>query len=893
LKDHMLTPLMRQYYDIKDKYPDTLLLFQVGDFYELFFEDAQRAASVLGITLTQRGTTAQGEPIPLCGVPLHVLDNYLAKLVKAGFKVAICDQLEAARPGVKTIERGVTQVLTPGTLTDSRLLDDKAASYLCVIFSSQESLALLFAELLTGQLFVTQLESQDFKALETELSRFLPDEIVVPDNKFGKITAAKLQQLGYTVTLEQSHLHAQDVTEALSSWVALHAAQNTGALSDTLRSAFAVLYTYLKRNNERALGHLKQLSFYKPEDFLLLDAATQRNLELIQNTQDGTASSTLFAVLDKAVTAMGSRTLKKWLLRPLIKQELIEQRLDAVALLVADLTTREHLKTLLKQIGDIERIVGRIALRRAQLQDYVYLLRALEVVPRITQLLGVFADHTLLFSIKSKIADFGPLYTLLTQALNDDSTKEWSIKSGFNAELDRLRTLMEQGTQAVVALERKEQETTGISSLKIKFNGAHGYGIEVTKANTHLVPAHYLRIQTLVNRERYTTQELKDLEYDLARARTDSTMVEKELFEAIKKQVELYVSPLKKLAYALSYLDGLAALAEVAYNNNYVRPTFNKERNFTIVDGRHPVIEARLHNKFIPNSTEFNDTASLWVITGPNMGGKSTYLRQVALITIMAQMGSFVPAAQAHLSLVDRIFTRIGAADNVAEGKSTFLVEMEETAAICNQATPNSLVILDEVGRGTSTFDGLAIAQAVVEYIYTHVKARCLFATHYHELTVLAQQYPGIVLYYAASTKTPDGIVLLHKIVSGVADGSFGLEVAKLAQLPEAVLIRAREIAYELIAREQQLATHSVNTGKNKTVTVLADPSLVAQKISLLESRCAELDQRKHELEVYIEQQTKSREREHLLAQEIIQLDCDHLTAKQALDILWRLKESL
>ncbi len=469
------------------------------------------------------------------------------------------------------------------------------------------------------------------------------------------------------------------------------------------------------------------------------------------------------------------------------------------------------------------------------------------------------------------------------QALNDDSTTDWSIKSGFNSELDRLRTLMQQGTQAVVALERKEQESTGINSLKIRFNGAHGYGIEITKANAHLAPAHYVRIQTLVNRERYTTQELKDLEYDLSRARTDSAQVEKELFEDIKKQVEVYLSSLKKLAYALSYLDALSGLAEIAYSNNYTRPVFNTERVFTIVAGRHPVIEARLQTKFIPNNTEFSDAASLWIITGPNMGGKSTYLRQVALISIMAQMGSFVPAAQAHISIVDRIFTRIGAADNVAEGKSTFLVEMEETAAICNQATPRSLVILDEVGRGTSTFDGLAIAQAVVEYIYTHVQARCLFATHYHELTVLAQQYPGIVLYYAASTKASEGIVLLHKIIPGVADGSFGLEVAKLAQLPELVLTRARVIAQELLVREQQLAA---STGSNITIKAPAVNQLVA-----LESRCAELEQRKRELELYREQHDTSRKQEHTVIQELSKLDCDNLTPRQALDILCRLKE--
>lgn len=871
-----LSPLMRQYYEIKEKHPDTLLLFQVGDFYELFFEDAQKASSFLGITLTQRGTTPQGHPIPLCGVPVHVLDHYLTKLVKGGFKVAVCDQLEPAKAG-KVVERGVTQVLTPGTLTDIKLLDEKSASYLCAFFPTEHKWTLLFAELLTGQLFVTSLRETSLSLLEAELSRFMPDEVILPDTKAGQSFALHLQRHGFALSLEKFNPHGDNSLDHAFSWFNQQFPQSPLVVdsSDATGFGITVLYTYLKRNNERGLMHLKQLFAYQQEDFLMLDAATQRNLELVKNSQDGSASHTLFAVLDKAVTSMGSRTIKKWILRPLIKQELIEQRLDAVETFVKDIGLRDQIRKVIQEIGDIERVVGRIALRRATLHDYLSLLRALMVVPGVAKLLDEQPHTSLLGIVRSKITDFKELRDFLITAINDDTTKEWLVKSGYNGELDRLRKLLEEGTQAIIMLERKEQEATGINSLKVKFNGAHGYGIEITKANLHAVPAHYMRTQTLVNRERFTTQELRDLEYDLMRARTEITEIEKEIFESIKQKVESFVGLLKRVSQALSYIDALAALAYVSYSQGYSRPTFNDHNELMIVEGRHPVVELRLQSKFVPNSVSLSQKESLWLITGPNMGGKSTFLRQVALITLMAHVGIFVPAKKADISLVDRIFTRIGAADNVAEGKSTFLVEMEETALICNHATHQSLVILDEVGRGTSTFDGLAIAQAVVEYIYTHIKARCLFATHYHELTALSEKFPGIASYYAASTRTPSGIVLLHKILPGIADGSFGLEVAKVAQLPSLLLQRAHEILGTLTQEG-----HSFYHGASEPLD-----------IQVLAAKCSKLEQRKQELEAYISQREQESGPERMLAAEIAQLDCEHLTAKQALDVLWRLKE--
>ena len=821
------TPLMRQYFDIKQRYPEALLMFQVGDFYELFFDDAKKASAFLGITLTQRGLHSK-EPVPLCGVPVHTLDHYLIKLVRGGFRVAICDQLSLPTPG-KVVDRGVTRVLTPGTLTDIKLLHDKSASYLATIFPTQDSYGLVFAELLTGQIFATIIPRADEKIFEAELSRFLPDEIIIPVTKLGTVLDARLKQAGYITTLEQ--FQSSSINQSFDAWLQQlqDHTEKFVEYSAVMRDALHLLFLYLKKNQERALAHLKQLYVYHPEDFLMLDAATQRNLELIKNTYDGSSTHTLFAILDGAVTPMGSRTIKKWIMRPLINQEVIEARLDVITFFVTNSMVREAITQYLQTMGDLERVIGRIALGRAQIVDYNTLMRALGAIPELSELLSRYQNYVLLNSITNQFGNFGELYNLLIISINDDLNKEWKIKPGFNAELDRLRVLVEQGAQAIFELEQREQQKTGISSLKIRYNQVHGYGIEVTKANISAVPNHYIRLQTLVNRERYTMQELKDLEYDINRAQTNIGEVEKEIFDGIRRVVESQVNSLKKLSQALAHLDALIGLAIVSYTNNYTRPQFNHQGDIIITEGRHPVVAAQIQHSFIGNDTMLTTQESMWIITGPNMGGKSTYLRQVALIQLMAQIGCCVPARQANLALIDRIFTRIGASDNVALGKSTFLVEMEETALICNQATSKSLVILDEVGRGTSTYDGLAIAQAVVEYIYTTVKARCLFATHYHELTALSETYPEIVAYHAASRQTDNGIILLHKIVRGIADGSFGIEVAKDAHLPVEVIKRAQEIIAQLNQQDARV--------------VFNDSSHLVQENKILHARIATLTQ--------------------------------------------------
>lgn len=781
------TPLMRQYLEIKQRFPEALVLFQVGDFYEFFYDDAKKAAAFLGITLTKRGYS-DGEPIPLCGVPVHMVEQYLLRLVRGGFRAVLVNQTSLPQPG-KMVDRAVAQVFTPSTLTDSVLLDEKTTAYCAVLIPGTGQYALLCTEILTGALFATIIS--DEVTLFSELARFAPAEIVLPAHVTSTALDTRLRAAGYVTTLfAVPELVHDEVQHWMSKFPAEQAAWITSL--ELMRRATTLLFSFLSKNSPTARDLIMGCSVYSVDDVLMLDAATQRNLELVKNAHDGLVKNSLFEVLDRAITPMGSRRIYQWIARPLMRQETIEQRLDAIQQLVSSLMLREEIMAQLTLIGDLERCVGRIALRRGVHRDYCGLLRAIEVVPRITQIL----ECTKI--LPQSLPDFHELAQYLRVFLNTDSTKEWIIAAGCNPELDRLRELVDHGSQKILAFELREQERTGISSLKVRFNAVQGYAIEITKANLDRVPIDYIRLQSLSNREKFTTQELKDLEYDLQRAHRESTTLEQELFAHVIAEVAIHLPHLRLLAERLAILDAYVGLATVAYEHGYVRPQFTQTRDIVIRDGKHPVVMRRLGHAFIPNDCFLTAQESLWIITGPNMGGKSTFLRQTALIIIMAQMGSFVPVREAYLPIVDRIFTRIGAADNVAEGKSTFFVEMEETALICNQATEKSLVILDEVGRGTSTYDGLAIAQAVLEYVYATVKARCLFATHYHELTALCERHPGIVAYHAASKRSDDTILLLHKIIRGTAHGSFGIDVARAAHLPDQIVERAQEILRDL-----------------------------------------------------------------------------------------------
>lgn len=859
-----LTPLMRQYYDIKQQYAEALLFFQVGDFYELFFDDAIKASSFLAIALTKRGTY-KGEPIPLCGVPVHTCDHYVAKLVSGGFKVALCSQLEEARPGA-IVKRGVTQVLTPGTLTDVKLLDAKSASYLFSFFPMPHACGCVFAELLSAHLYATEVPADAEKVLESELVRFVPDEIIIPQEAAGYSSFFKNR--GYVASVVDQQIRQAAPEQLLEKWFLKQFSRETidhVHAHDALRNALYYFYLYIRRNQEAALEEFRNIQFYEPEQFLVFDAPTARTLELVSNNNDKSSLHSLWWAVDGAVTPMGSRCIKKWLLSPLVDKEALEQRYDVVSSFVSSVALMHDLEQRLQKMHDFERLIGKIALNKASVHDYLLLIDALEALPLIRAQLEPYAQVYLVRLFIEHLNEFASLHAFLRSSINDDEKKEWFIKKGFDQVLDQMRDLVEHAQEKVLELEQKEQERSGISTLKIRYNQVAGYYIEVTKSHAEKVPSDYQRLQTLAGKERFTVAALQDLERNLMRAHTDVVVREKELCAQVHAQFMQQVPLLRRAANALARLDALLGFARIAYFHRYVRPSLVLSRDVEIKGGRHPVVERTADHAFIPNDLVLNDQQSLLMITGPNMGGKSTFLRQAALMSIMAQAGSFVPAQSAQLPLFDRIFTRIGSGDNLAAGKSTFLVEMEETAAICRYATPQSLVILDEVGRGTSTFDGLAIAHAVVEYIVKQVRARCLFATHYHELTRLEHELPGVVSYFAASTRTAQGVTFLYAMTRGVADGSYGVEVAKLAQLPASVIERAQVLLHDLTIAGEQV--HQVMRIKPASLDNQPSSEAVQQQLAMV----------KEELAFY---------------RRVLEgIDLNELSPRQALELVWKLAE--
>lgn len=861
------TPLMQQYFDIKAHYQETLLFFQVGDFYELFFDDAKQAAAHLAITLTKRGKN-KGEDIPLCGIPVHALNHYLTKLIKGGFRVALCEQLSKPQPGT-VVERRVTRVFTPATLTDSAMLDEKNASYLLSFIPGQTTYGLLFGELLTAQLFATTIPADSPRMIETELIRFFPDEIVLPDTKHAFSFISYFKKLGYNTSIINSPTTDIAGPDLANDWAQKQFCTRTTQLLEQhsiVKQNLNVLHSYLQKHNQTALTQFKSINFYESDDYVILDPATQKNLELVKNAQDGGRKNTLFAVLDHAKTPMGSRTIQKWILRPLVQKSAIVQRHEVVTTLCSDIGTMQQLAELLGGIADLERIIGRIALGRAQLYDYRALKDSLTILPNITSILARHNQVTLIKALQEKISDFSSLHALLSCSINDDIASEHIIKHGFDHDLDRLRNLLSNGRHEILKLEQAEIARTGITSLKISYNNISGYYIEIT--NTHLdkIPSDYQHQQTLANRKRFVTKQLQDLERDLYKAHHELNTVETLVFERVKTEVETYLPQLRHLTQSLACLDALFGFATAAYEYRYCPPTFNNQRNIIINQGRHPIVEQTLDtSRFTPNDTTLTDANSTWLITGPNMGGKSTYLRQNALICIMAQCGSFVPAQSADLPIIDRIFTRIGSGDNLAEGKSTFLVEMEEAATICTHATANSLVILDEVGRGTSTYDGMALAQAIIEHIHQTIKARCLFATHYHELTHMTTMFSGIANCHTACKKVNHVLIFTHKIMPGPAAGSFGLDVAKLANIPLAIIQRASKLLSEF----QKMNISSEHQGSLFSPT---HPTLIIYEQQI--------------------EQLKSQLKQHQqILGDLQKLDCVNLTPKQAFDYLWSLVE--
>jgi len=834
------TPLMQQYHAIKTRYPHALLLFRLGDFYELFYEDAMIAARELQITLTSRNRE-KGQPIPMCGVPYHAADGYIAKLIRAGFKVAICDQMEQPGPGKKIVRREVVRVITPGTATDISVLDARENNFLAAVAKHPDgsSIGLAFVDLSTGEFQATEFFGQRAEdLLRDELLLLRPRETLLPrpQQLFDTAKPSLLEGAGGVESRLEDWIFQRDYAERILR-EQFGVAELTGFGLDDHRQALAAcgaIVHYLRENSARgdeassveALRHLDRVRYYEQHESLVLDSITVRNLELLTPifSEDTTRSgpTTLIAALDATVTGMGARLLRSWVLRPLIDSEIIEARLGAVSHLLQQTVVRGEIRKELRGILDLERLTSRITLGLAGPRELVALRKSLAQLPVLKNFLTPppAGGSDLLRRLHTEIDELTDVRDRLDRAIADEppavATEPGMIRNGYHGELDELRELSQHSKQIIAAMEERERKRTNIASLKIRFNQIFGYYIEISKPNLHLAPADYERKQTLVNAERFTSPELKEYERKILAADERILEIEKQLFVDIRSGVAAKAARLRRTAAAVAQLDVLASFAKLAADRGYTRPQFNSSGELLIVGGRHPVIEELLRQRgerFVPNDLCFEPgRQQLLLITGPNMGGKSTYLRQAALIALMAQMGSFVPARQAKLPITDRIFTRIGASDNLARGRSTFLVEMSEVAAILTHATPASLVLLDEVGRGTATFDGLSIAWAVVEFLQKNIRARTLFATHYHELTELADILPGVKNIHVSVKETPNEIIFLRRVEPGSADKSYGIEVARLAGLPRSVIERAREVLKKHEQSEHQL-TETLSPG--------------------------------------------------------------------------------
>ena len=798
------TPLMRQYSAIKERHPNALLLFRLGDFYELFFEDAVLASKELQITLTSRNKE-KGVAIPMCGVPYHAAEGYIAKLVRRGFRVAICDQMEDPRLATKLVKREVTRVVTPGTAIDSQILEPRENNYLAARAERDGSVGLAFVDLSTGDFRATVFSgSEAATRLQEELERMRPSELLVASRPTSPAEARPVPLASLTQTPLEDWVFAEEYGARLLRdhfRVATLAGYGLEGHALAVAAAGAALH-YVRETQRGSLSHLDAIRFYQQQDSLVLDPATMRNLELVEPAFGESRAATLLGILDECVTSLGARKLKAWMLRPSLDRAEIEARLDVVEELQKSTIEREELRRAMGSVQDLERLLSKVTLETAHARDLLALKHSLEVLPDLRAYLNHF-QAARLKKLRENLDELADVRELLEKAIHPEPPVLLSegglIRPGYNAELDELRDLSQNSKQLLAQIEARERERTGIASLKVRFNSIFGYYIEVSKPNLHLAPADYERKQTLVNAERFTTPELKELEAKILDAEERSHTLERDLFLATRRQVANEARRIRQTAAVLAELDVLACFAHLAAERHYQRPEFSQDGELVIQRGRHPVIEQLNEEgqsgKFIPNDLYMNGgTDLILIITGPNMGGKSTYLRQAALIALVAQMGSFVPATRAQLPIFDRIFTRIGASDNLARGRSTFMMEMTEAAAILNTATPRSLVLLDEVGRGTATFDGLAIAWAVVEHLQTHTRAKTLFATHYHELTELADLLPGVRNYHVSVRESGTNIVFLRKVEPGSADKSYGIEVARLAGLPGKVIARAREI---------------------------------------------------------------------------------------------------
>ncbi|MDD1750550.1 MAG: DNA mismatch repair protein MutS [Methanothrix sp.] len=872
-----LSPLMEQYYREKKLYPDALLLFRVGDFYETFAEDAVIVARDLNITLTSRQKDDEGNKIPLAGVPYHALDVYLARLIRAGHKVAICDQVEDPKLAKGLVKREITRVVTPGTIIEPAMLDEASNNFLASVVEEGGRMGLAFVDVSTGEFLTTEIAAE---RLASEMAKFRPAECIA---SFALSWDGARQQI-----LDEASFSSESTSAALES----RFGQGWGerlCLADRPLAARAcgAILTYLHAAHFDALGHLHDIRFYSGSEFMVLDEVTLRNLEVLRNIRDRSRRGTLLEFLGRTKTPMGARALARWIQMPLLSLKAIARRHSAIEELNNNSVLRESLAEELKGAFDLERLMSRVSCGSASPKELVVLKSTLARLPRLQEILGNAASPCLV-ELHGRLGPCEDIVSLLEKSIIEDPPTHLRdggvIKDGFDAEIDQLHTLLRDGRSWITRLEGSEREKTGIKSLKISYNNVFGYYLEVSRANLHLVPQDYIRKQTLANAERFITPELKEMESKVLSAQERSISLEQEIFAGVRDKVAASAHTIQDRAGALAELDVLLALAIVAVESGLVRPQFNGEGKLFLRAGKHPVLDRAMRGGFVPNDVLLdNDHNRLIILTGPNMAGKSTFMRQIALCIIMAQAGSFVPAAYASLSLVDRIFTRVGAYDDLSAGQSTFMVEMTELATILGAAGKDSLVLLDEVGRGTSTFDGLSLAWAISEYLHSSIKCKCVFATHYHQLTQLEGILPGVKNYSIAVKEEKGTITFLRTVVPGATDKSYGVHVARLAGVPEAVTKRADQILKE-IEKEAVIEPFSGNkkSGKSSRYTQLIFFDGPPEEGKNAEKEVGN-----------VAGKILRPQKEDPILQEIRAMDIDSLTPRQALSCLAEYQERL
>lgn len=822
-----LTPMMQQYMEIKEQHKDKIIFFRLGDFYEMFFDDALTASRELEITLTGRDCGME-ERAPMCGIPYHAAENYISKLISKNYKVAICEQVEDPAVAKGIVRREVIRIVTPGTITESTMLDEKSNNYLMAVYSSDKTTAIAYIDLSTGEFYCTQADLAEQQNMLSEINRLGPSEAICNNRQSEEMLPKE------AALMDADYFDLSECDRRLKRQFGITSLEGLGIDSEELVRSTGAVLLYLDEIQKVALNNINNIKHYSISSYMMLDINTRRNLELVETMRGKNRKGALISVLDKTSTSMGGRRLKAWIEKPLLNPKEINDRLDGVQELYNEFLLREELKEYLKGIYDLERLGSRIALGSANARDLIAFKNSVINLPHIKNLINNCTSE-ILSNMYEGLDPLQDIYELIEKSIIEDAPialKEGNlIKKGINPDLDKLKEGALNGKQWIAELEQKEREKSGIKSLKIGYNKVFGYFIDITKSNLSLVPDYFIRKQTLANSERYITPELKELEDMVLGAEEKLIELEYQIFIDIRSQIAQHIKRIQETASQLSTLDCLCSLAEVAQKNGYNRPEVNSGDKIFIKDGRHPVVEAQSNAvKFVPNDTDLDtDDNRMLIITGPNMAGKSTYMRQVALITLMAQIGSFVPASKSIIGAVDRIFTRVGASDDLASGQSTFMVEMSELANIINNATNRSLIILDEIGRGTSTFDGLSIAWSVVEHISNseNIGAKTLFATHYHELTELEGKIEGIKNYCISVEEKGKDIVFLRKIIRGGANGSYGIHVARLAGIPEGILERSIEILGNLEKTEQANHTNLyVKEKRKKPVLHQEEPNL-------------------------------------------------------------------